>query len=73
MEPGLPESHRIAVYDCGCSRSILRGLKRAGFKVTVVPWNTPADEVMAMGADGVLFSNGPGNPERLAATIEAAG
>jgi carbamoyl-phosphate synthase small subunit len=72
LEPGFVGSKHVAVYDCGCKRSILRGLVRAGFKVTVVPHDTSADEVVALGVDAVLLSNGPGSPERAVATIEAA-
>ncbi len=55
---------RIAVVDYGCKRSILRRLARAGAAVTVYPHDVDADELMTY--DGVLLSNGPGDPEPLA-------
>ena len=54
---------RVAVVDYGCKRSILRRLARAGASVTVYPHNVDADELA--GYDGVLLSNGPGDPEPL--------
>ena len=54
---------RIAVVDYGCKRSILRRLAGAGAAVTVFPHDVSADELQAF--DGVLLSNGPGDPEPL--------
>jgi carbamoyl-phosphate synthase small subunit len=54
---------RIAVVDYGCKRSILRRLAGAGAQVTVFPHDVDADEVAQF--DGVLLSNGPGDPEPL--------
>jgi carbamoyl-phosphate synthase small subunit len=56
---------RVAVVDYGCKRSILRRLAHAGAAVTVYPHDVDADELA--GYDGVLLSNGPGDPEPLAA------
>ncbi|MBA3733858.1 MAG: glutamine-hydrolyzing carbamoyl-phosphate synthase small subunit [Actinobacteria bacterium] len=54
---------RVAVVDYGCKRSILRRLAGAGAAVTVFPHDAMADELMRF--DGVLLSNGPGDPEPL--------
>ena len=54
---------RIAVVDYGCKRSILNRLAWAGAAVTVYPHDVDADELA--GYDGVLLSNGPGDPEPL--------
>jgi carbamoyl-phosphate synthase small subunit len=59
---------RIAVVDYGCKRSILRRLERAGAAVTVYPHHVDADELATF--DGVLLSNGPGDPEPLGAETE---
>jgi len=58
---------RVAVVDYGCKRSILRRLARAGAAVTVYPHDVDADELASF--DGVVLSNGPGDPEPLAAEI----
>jgi carbamoyl-phosphate synthase small subunit len=53
----------VAVYDFGVKRDILRQLTRVGCDVTVYPATTHADEILARKYDGVLLSNGPGDPE----------
>ena len=58
---------RVAVVDYGCKRSILRRLVGAGAAVTVFPHDAAAGELL--GYDGVLLSNGPGDPEPLAEEI----
>ncbi len=54
--------YRVAAYDFGVKRNILRLLADRGCEVTVVPAQTPASEVLAMDPDGVFLSNGPGDP-----------
>jgi carbamoyl-phosphate synthase small subunit len=54
---------RVVAYDFGVKRNILRMLADRGCDLTVVPAQTPADEVLAMQPDGVFLSNGPGDPE----------
>jgi carbamoyl-phosphate synthase small subunit len=53
----------VVVYDFGVKRDILRRLVDHECRVTVVPAKTPAAEVLALAPDGVVFSNGPGDPE----------
>jgi carbamoyl-phosphate synthase small subunit len=55
--------HRVAVYDFGVKRDILRQLVRQNCDVTVYPATTHADEILNRKYDGVLLSNGPGDPE----------
>lgn len=52
----------IVAYDFGIKWNILRGLRRHGMKVTVVPAQTPAEVVLAKKPDGVFLSNGPADP-----------
>jgi carbamoyl-phosphate synthase small subunit len=59
---------RIAVVDYGCKRSILRRLAKTGAGVTVVPAAAGTDELD--GFDGIVLSNGPGDPEPLSAQVE---
>ncbi len=56
---------KVVAYDFGIKRNILRNLVAAGCEVTVVPADTPAEEVLAMHPDGVFLSNGPGDPEPI--------
>jgi carbamoyl-phosphate synthase small subunit len=60
------------VMDFGVKWNILRRLHAEGFRVRVVPARTPAREVLAMEPDGVVLSNGPGDPEPLDFAIAAA-
>ncbi|WP_299728650.1 glutamine-hydrolyzing carbamoyl-phosphate synthase small subunit [uncultured Endozoicomonas sp.] len=53
----------VVAYDFGVKRNILRMLVQRGCRLTVVPAQTPASEVLAMNPDGVFLSNGPGDPE----------
>ena len=53
----------VVAYDYGVKRNILRMLVDRGCRLTVVPAQTPAAEVLAMSPDGVFLSNGPGDPE----------
>lgn len=57
-----PADYSVVAYDFGIRWNTLRGLRRAGLLVTVVPASTSADEVLAMKPDGVFLSNGPGDP-----------
>jgi carbamoyl-phosphate synthase small subunit len=62
---GVSERCHLAVYDFGIKTNILRELSLRGARLTVLPARTPADEVLKLGADGVVLSNGPGDPEPL--------
>ena len=54
--------YRVALYDFGYKRNIRRSLLARGCEVTILPALTPASEVKARGFDGVMLSNGPGDP-----------
>lgn len=56
-------AYRVVAYDYGVKHNILRMLVDRGCELTVVPAQTPAEEVLAMSPDGVFLSNGPGDPE----------
>lgn len=74
IEPGTLnlEQKKVVVYDFGIKLNILRNLSDAGFSLTVVPAQTPAEAVLEMKPDAVLLSNGPGDPERVTYGIESA-
>ena len=63
--------YHVVAYDFGVKRIILRMLVDRGCKLTVVPAETPAADVLAMNPDGVFLSNGPGDPEPCTYAIEA--
>ncbi len=63
---------KVVVYDFGVKFNILRNLADAGFDITVVPAETPAEAVLEMNPDGIVLSNGPGDPEAVVYGIENA-
>jgi carbamoyl-phosphate synthase small subunit len=65
-QPGNePSRFHVVAYDYGIKRNILRHLVQIGSRVTVVPSNTSAEDVLSLHPDGVFLSNGPGDPEPL--------
>ncbi len=60
----------VIVYDFGVKFNILRNLVEAGFAVTVVPASTPAEKALEMNPDGIILSNGPGDPQTVTYAIE---
>lgn len=54
---------RVALLDYGIKKNIIEKLARRGCEVTVFPHNTSADEIINFAPDGIMLSNGPGNPE----------
>lgn len=63
----------VVAYDYGVKRNILRMLVDRGCRITVVPAQMPAAEVLALDPDGVFLSNGPGDPEPCEYAIDAIG
>lgn len=61
----IKPAYKVVAYDFGIKRNILRNLTSRGCEVTVVPAETPAEDVLNMKPDGVFLSNGPGDPEPL--------
>jgi len=61
----------VVAYDFGVKRNILRMLVDRGCRLTVVPAQTPAAQVLALDPDGIFLSNGPGDPEPCTYAIEA--
>ncbi|CAN4096472.1 unnamed protein product [Withania somnifera] len=65
------ETFNVVAYDFGIKHNILRRLASYGCKITVVPSIWPASETLKMKPDGVLFSNGPGDPSAVPYAVEA--
>ena len=72
--PGDGETrYRVALLDFGAKRNIIRSLTARGCAVTVFPASTPAADILAAAPDGVMLSNGPGDPAENTAIIAEIG
>jgi carbamoyl-phosphate synthase small subunit len=71
VRDGANLPRHVVAYDFGVKRNILRMLVDRGCRLTVVPAQTPAEDVLALAPDGVFLSNGPGDPEPCTYAIEA--
>lgn len=69
--PASELKYHVVAYDYGVKVNILRMLVERGCRITVVPAQTPASEVLALKPDGVFLSNGPGDPEPCDYAIQA--
>jgi len=66
-----PEQHKhVVAFDFGCKRNIFRKLVDRGLKVTIVPAQASAAEVLALKPDGIFLSNGPGDPAAVGYAVE---
>ncbi len=72
MEKTKVSPYTVIVIDCGVKFSILRNLKKYVKKVIVVPLTTPLKEILKFKPQGILFSNGPGDPEAVTSAINTA-
>ena len=70
VTPAEEPRYHVVAYDCGAKRAILENLVRCGCELEVVPWDTPASEVLDRHPDGVFLSNGPGDPDAVSGTYE---
>ena len=67
------ERFRVTLIDYGAKKNILRSLCSRGCRVTAVPWDTSAEEILADNPDGVMLSNGPGDPQDNAGCVRVIG
>ena len=64
------QKYHVVAIDCGMKMNIVRSLNKKDCKVTVVPWNTSAEEIMKLKPDGIFISNGPGDPKDVTETVD---
>ena len=62
--------YSVALMDYGAKRNIIRSLRARGCEVTVLPWDSSAETVLALAPDGLMLSNGPGDPAENTRCIE---
>lgn len=63
-------AYSVVAVDFGIKLNIIRSLNRRGCNVTVMPYDTPAEEIIKMRPDGVFLSNGPGDPQDVPGAVE---
>jgi len=68
--PSDDAKYHVVCYDFGVKNNSLREFSRFGCRITVVPENTSAKNVLALAPDGVFLSNGPGDPASMKAVVE---
>ena len=68
--PSPGRGKRVVLLDFGMKHGILRELNKRDCDVLVVPYNTPAEKILAWHPDGIMLSNGPGNPAEVTEGIE---
>lgn len=61
--------YNVVAIDCGIKLNIIRSLNARGCNVTVMPWNTSAEEIEKINPDGIFLSNGPGDPQDVQPVI----
>jgi len=64
------EKYHVVAIDCGIKLNIVRSLNKRGCRVTLVPWDTSAEKIESLCPDGILLSNGPGDPTDVQPVIE---
>ncbi len=69
-QPEHSKQYKVIVYDCGVKYNILRNLRNYNCDVTVIPASTGAEEVLSMKPDGIVVSNGPGDPAAVPYMVE---
>lgn len=62
VNAAIPQRYRLAMLDFGLKQNIVWNLTKRGCEVTVYPWDTPAATILAAKPDGIMLSNGPGDP-----------
>jgi carbamoyl-phosphate synthase small subunit len=69
--PAMDETKfHVVAYDFGVKTNSLREFAKYGCKITVVPADTPAEDVLALNPDGIFLSNGPGDPASMSAVVD---
>ena len=63
------KGYNVGLIDYGVKTNIIRCLNERGCDVTVYPWNTKAEDILAAGHDGIMLSNGPGDPSSMTEAI----
>ena len=66
------DKKNVVLVDTGAKNAIIRNIRELGYNAIKVPWNTPIEKIESLDPQGVIISNGPGNPEFCQETIKTA-
>lgn len=70
MHPASEHKYNVVLIDYGTKRNIIRELNKRGCNVAVVPYDTKAEDILSLEPDGIMLSNGPGDPEENTDAID---
>lgn len=68
--PSDSHKYNVVLLDFGAKKNIVRELNKRGCNVAVMPYNTKADDILKLGVDGIMLSNGPGDPSENTEIVE---
>lgn len=66
----IEHKHNVVLLDFGAKRNIVRELNKRGCNVAVMPYDTKAEDILKLGVDGIMLSNGPGDPSENTEVVE---
>lgn len=70
LSPSSEHKFNVVLLDCGAKKNIIRELNKRGCNVAVMPYNTKAEDILKLGVDGIMLSNGPGDPSENTEVVE---
>lgn len=70
LSPSKEHNFNVVLLDYGAKKNIIRELNKRGCNVAVMPYNTKAEDILKLGVDGVMLSNGPGDPSENTEAVE---
>lgn len=70
LSPSKEHKFNVVLLDYGAKKNIIRELNKRGCNVAVMPYNTKAEDILKLGVDGVMLSNGPGDPGENTEAVE---
>lgn len=70
LSPSEDHKYNVVLLDYGAKTNIIRELNKRGCNVAVMPYNTKAEDILKLGVDGIMLSNGPGDPSENVKAVE---
>lgn len=70
LSPSAEHNYNVVLLDYGAKANIIRELNKRGCNVAVMPYDTKAEDILKLGVDGIMLSNGPGDPSENVEAVE---